>query len=61
MILLLLQCVLSSDEAIFGGYENVSKKYDVSYTTQVCFSSFACPRLVIPPDRHRQCLAGFIH
>lgn len=28
------KCVLSSDEAVFGGYENASKKYDVSYQTQ---------------------------
>ncbi|KAK9791176.1 hypothetical protein WJX73_007550 [Symbiochloris irregularis] len=28
------KCVLSSDEEIFGGYENASKKYDVTYTTQ---------------------------
>lgn len=35
MRVLLLQCVLSSDEAVFGGYENASKKYDVSYQTQV--------------------------
>lgn len=28
------QVVLSSDEAVFGGYENVSKKYDVEYQTQ---------------------------
>jgi hypothetical protein len=25
--------VLSSDEAVFGGYENVSKKYDAEYIT----------------------------
>ena len=24
---------LSSDEAVFGGYDNVSKKYDVDYQT----------------------------
>lgn len=34
-ICLCLQLVLSSDEAVFGGYENVSKKYDVAYSTQV--------------------------
>ena len=28
------QIVLSSDEAVFGGWENVSKKYDVSYDTR---------------------------
>lgn len=27
------QIVLSSDEAVFGGWENVSKKYDVAYQT----------------------------
>ena len=32
------QCVLSSDEAVFGGYENASKKHDVSYSTQVCLA-----------------------
>ena len=31
------QIALSSDEAVFGGWENVSKKYDVAYETQeVC-------------------------
>ena len=29
-----LQIALSSDEAVFGGWENVSKKYDVEYQTQ---------------------------
>ena len=29
-----LQIALSSDEAVFGGWENVSKKYDVDYQTQ---------------------------
>ncbi len=29
----LWQIVLSSDEAVFGGWENVSKKYDVAYQT----------------------------
>jgi 1,4-alpha-glucan branching enzyme len=29
-----LQIVLSSDEAVFGGWENVSKKFDVEYQTQ---------------------------
>ena len=28
------QIALSSDEAVFGGWENVSKKYDVDYQTQ---------------------------
>ena len=28
-----LQVALSSDEAVFGGYENVSKKHDVDYQT----------------------------
>ena len=32
-----VQIALSSDEAVFGGWENVSKKYDVAYDTQeVC-------------------------
>ena len=26
--------VLSSDEAVFGGYENASNKYNTEYTTQ---------------------------
>ncbi len=26
--------MLSSDEGVFGGWENVSKKYDVAYATQ---------------------------
>ena len=30
-----LQIALSSDEGVFGGYENVSKKYDVDHQTQV--------------------------
>lgn len=29
-----LQIALSSDEAVFGGWDNVSKKYDVDYQTQ---------------------------
>lgn len=29
-----VQLVLSSDEAVFGGYENVSKKYDAEYFTK---------------------------
>ncbi len=29
-----VQIALSSDEAVFGGFENVSKKYDVAYETQ---------------------------
>lgn len=28
-----MQLVLSSDEAVFGGYENVSKKYNAEYVT----------------------------
>lgn len=28
-----LQLVLSSDEPVFGGYNNVSKDYDVTYDT----------------------------
>ncbi len=35
-----VQIALSSDEAVFGGWENVSKKYDVAYETQeVCAES----------------------
>ena len=29
-----VQIALSSDEAVFGGFENVSKKFDVAYETQ---------------------------
>ena len=28
------QVALSSDEAVFGGYENASKKYNTEYQTQ---------------------------
>lgn len=29
-----MQIVLSSDEPVFGGYNNVSKDYDVAYAVQ---------------------------
>ena len=35
-----LQIALSSDEAVFGGWENVSKKYDVDYQTQEVHQCF---------------------
>ena len=31
---MMLQLVLSSDEECFGGWENISKKYDAEYTTE---------------------------
>ena len=35
-----LQIALSSDEGVFGGWENVSKKYDTDYQTQEVYLRF---------------------
>ena len=47
-----LQIALSSDEGVFGGWENVSKKYDTDYQTQEVYLSISISLSLVLPAAH---------